>query len=125
MNGSAAALNQDGTLNSQQNPAKPGSTIALFGTGGWQTVPPSVAGAVTPLGLFPLAITPQVEIVSSPIITLNLEWAGTAPGLVSGVTQINVELPDVIPTVQGDPAGTLPLSADHSLNIVTISVAVN
>ena len=45
----AAALNQDGSINSPQNPAKPGSVVMLFGTGGGATVPPSVAGEVTPL----------------------------------------------------------------------------
>ncbi len=39
-NNSAAALNEDGTLNSPQNPAKPGSIVALFGTGGGETESP-------------------------------------------------------------------------------------
>jgi uncharacterized protein (TIGR03437 family) len=130
-NSAAAALNQDGTLNSPQNPAKPGSTVALFGTGGGQTVPPSVAGQVTPLGLFRLANAPEVQIASySPFTTLNLEFAGAAPALVSGVTQINIDLPAVIPVVPGYPAGTLPLQVNGPMNglysgTVTISVAVH
>jgi uncharacterized protein (TIGR03437 family) len=130
-NSVAAALNQDGTLNTPQNPAQPGSTVMLFGTGGGQTVPPSVAGEVTPLALFPLANVPQVQIVSyPPITTLSLEYAGAAPGLVSGVTQINVQLPNVIPVVTGYPAGTLPLQVSGIANgfqsgTVTIAVAVN
>jgi len=130
-NSAAAALNQDGTLNSPQNPAQPGSVVMLFGTGGGETVPPSVAGELTPLGLFRLANTPQVQIVSyPPITTLNLEYAGAAPTLVSGVTQINVQLPAVIPVVTGYPAGTLPLQVNGIVTgflsgTVTISVAVN
>jgi uncharacterized protein (TIGR03437 family) len=128
-NSAAAALNQDGTLNSRQNPAKPGSVVALFGTGGGETVPPSVAGELTPLGLFRLAIAPEVQIASSPPTTLRLEFAGAAPTLVSGVTQINVDLPAVIPVVPGYPAGTLPLVVNGLGNgfdsgTVTISVAV-
>jgi hypothetical protein len=50
------------------------------------------------------------------------------PSLVSGVTQINVQFPEVTPTVQGYPAGTLPLYVqgdDFNPASVTISVAVN
>jgi uncharacterized protein (TIGR03437 family) len=137
-NGAAAALNQDGTVNSPQNPAQPGSTVVLFGTGGGQTVPPTVAGEVTPLVLRPLAYPPQVQTYSPQwqndyTTTLIVYWAGAAPGLVSGVTQINVTLPDVIPVVPGFAAGTLPLWVNQneygfysgSVTGVTISVAVN
>ncbi len=124
----AAALNQDGTPNSPQNPAQPGSTVMLFGTGGGQTVPPSVAGEVTPLGLRPLVSIPQVQITDGP--TLSVEYAGAAPGLLSGVTQINITLPGVIPVVSGYPAGTLPLEVwvngtDFNAGYVTISVAAH
>ncbi|MGO9230561.1 MAG: hypothetical protein ACLQKA_15325 [Bryobacteraceae bacterium] len=122
----AAALNQDGTVNSPQNPAQPGSTVMLFGTGGGQTVPPSVAGEVTPLALFPLASVPIAQIPGGP--TLTVEYAGGAPGLVSGVDQINVTLPDVIPVVPGYPSGSLPLvvaEGDFVAGIVTISVVAN
>jgi uncharacterized protein (TIGR03437 family) len=130
VNKAAAALNQDGTLNSPQNPAQPGSTVALFGTGGGQTVPPSVAGEITPLLLRKLASTPQIQIGNrKPLI---VQWAGAAPGLVSGVTQINVTLPDVIPVMPGYPPGTLPLQLFNTgiggffdSGIVTISVAIN
>ena len=126
VNNSAAALNEDGTVNSPQNPAKPGSIVVLFGTGGGETVPPSVAGEVTPLALRPLAYTPQVQM---DMATLTVEYAGAAPGLVSGVTQINVKLPDVIPVVAGYPMGTVPLwvspQSQFNAGIVTISVAVN
>jgi uncharacterized protein (TIGR03437 family) len=125
VNGLAAALNEDGTLNSPQNPAKPGSTVVLFGTGGGQTNPPSVAGAETPLVLRPLLSTPQVTFGDGPPVAAV--WAGAAPGLLSGVTQINVQLPDVIPVVPGYPAGTLPLgvsssNGDFDSGAVTISV---
>ena len=128
VNNSAAALNEDGTVNSPQNPAKPGSTVALFGTGGGQTIPPSVAGEVTPLALRPLVHTPQVQ--TAYMTMLAVEYAGAAPGLISGVTQINVKLPDVLPMVPGYPAGTVPLSVwpqseFYASGIVTISVAVN
>ncbi len=121
-NSAAAALNQDGTLNSPQNPAKAGSVVMLFGTGGGATVPPSVAGEVTPLVLRPLANTPDVTVDTTNLV---VEWAGAAPGLVSGVTQVNVQLPDVIPTVQGYPAGTLPLYVfGNGFNPATVTISV-
>jgi uncharacterized protein (TIGR03437 family) len=91
----------------------------LFGTGGGQTNPPSVAGEVTPLELRPLVSVPQVALLYTPVIGggpgptfLNVEYAGAAPALLSGVTQINVRLPDVIPS--GYPPGTLLLTVTES-----------
>lgn len=130
VNGAAVALNQDGTRNSPQNPAQPGSTVMLFGTGGGQTNPPSVAGGITPLGLRPLIANVHVEIAysSSAPIELNSEYTGAAPDLLSGVTQVNVVLPDVIPVSPFYPPGTLPLfvRTNGQLNqTVTIFVATN
>lgn len=133
VNGAAVALNQDYTVNSPQNPAQPGSTVMLFGTGGGQTSPPSMAGEVTPLGLRPLVTTPQAAILDvtqmqPPTILLNVEYAGAAPELLSGVTQINVTLPATIPLATGYPAGTLPLQVVDpgmpSYQVVTIYAAL-
>jgi uncharacterized protein (TIGR03437 family) len=145
----AVALNQDGTVNSPQNPSKPGSTVMLFGTGGGPTNPPSVEGQITPAGLWPLIDSAQVEIIGIPggptappmtttTMPLTVEYAGGAPALISGVTQINVTLPNVIPAVEGYPAGTLPLlvmepippdspqgTVGFTSNLVTISVATD
>jgi uncharacterized protein (TIGR03437 family) len=130
VNGAAVALNQDGTMNSPQNPAQPGSTVMLFGTGGGQTNPPSVAGGITPLGLRSLIANVQVEIAYSPSapIVLNSEYTGAAPELLSGVTQVNVTLPDVIPVSPFYPPETLPLfvRTNGQLNqTVTIFVATD
>jgi uncharacterized protein (TIGR03437 family) len=103
----AAALNEDGTVNSPRNPAKKGSRVMLFGTGGGPTLPPSVDGEVTPLVPRLLEFGAQVEIEGGPMLTV--EYAGAAPGLVAGATQINIKLPDVIPDVPGFPRGIIPL----------------
>jgi uncharacterized protein (TIGR03437 family) len=134
-NASAAALNEDYTVNSPQHPARPGSAVMLFGTGGGQTDPPSVAGEVTPLELRPLVSVPQVSLLYTPVVGggpgptfLNVEYAGAAPALLSGITQLNVRLPGVIPS--GYPPGTLPLTVTESgvpffSTTVTISVSGN
>jgi uncharacterized protein (TIGR03437 family) len=123
----AAALNEDGTVNSRDNPAARGSSVMLFGTGGGPTVPPSVAGEVTPLELRTLEHLVEVAISGGP--PLVVEFAGAAPGLLSGVTQINVKLPDEIPEVEGFPPGVLPLNlvtrvqGSHTSGFVTIAVS--
>jgi uncharacterized protein (TIGR03437 family) len=124
----AAALNEDGTLNSPSNPAKPGSRIVLFGTGGGVTAPASIAGEITPLEIRRLANPVDVRIGNFP--PLEVEYAGAAPGLVAGVTQINVKLPDSIPAIPYFPRGVFPLYASVRetypySSYVTISVAVD
>ena len=78
----AAALNEDGTLNSPRNPARKGSRVVLFGTGGGPTIPPGVAGEVTPLVPRLLESGAQVQIASGPMAAV--EYAGAAPGFSTG-----------------------------------------
>jgi uncharacterized protein (TIGR03437 family) len=68
--GPAVASNQDGTVNSNSNPAQQGSLITLYGTGLGQ-------GAVT------------LSIGGAPASVL---YAGDAPGFI-GVSQINAQVP--------------------------------
>jgi uncharacterized protein (TIGR03437 family) len=103
----AAALNEDGTLNSPANPARAGSRVVLFGTGGGATMPPGTAGEVTPIELRPLVN--GVETAIAPGTAGVVEFAGAAPGLLTGLIQINVKLPDTLPEVPGYPKGALPL----------------
>lgn len=88
--GQAAALNQDNSLNSSASPAPPGSVITLFATGGgaWSDVIP--AGEVIGTTLTQPVAPVQVRIGKLPAKVL---YAGTAPGLVNGVLQVNVQLP--------------------------------
>jgi uncharacterized protein (TIGR03437 family) len=121
--GPAAALNQDGTLNSPQHPAKPGSVIMLFGTGGGVTNPPSTAGEVTPLEL--RRIQAGVEVWLPNRFPLRVEFAGAAPGLLSGVTQINVRLPEVVPDTAGHPRSAIPISVSSAGSFpATATIAV-
>jgi uncharacterized protein (TIGR03437 family) len=98
-NGSAAALNQDNTINSPQNPAARGSIVVLYGTG---------AGVLSPAGEDGRPAMPPFAKPELPVSVLNEEYngfenvftplevlyAGAAPGMVAGVIQINVRLPD-------------------------------
>ncbi|MCW5983207.1 MAG: hypothetical protein KIT09_34270 [Bryobacteraceae bacterium] len=103
----AAALNQDGSLNGPENPAMKGSVVVLFGTGGGATVPASIAGEITPLEARPLEVEPEIWIDNT--LRATVEYAGAAPGLVSGVTQINARLPEDVPDNPRFPSGVVPL----------------
>ncbi|HEX5227027.1 MAG TPA: hypothetical protein VFW44_04925 [Bryobacteraceae bacterium] len=93
----AAAVNQDGTVNSQQNPAPGGSIVSLYATG-LGTVTPSLAdGAVTPVPIpsQDLAITAWVCQNQFQVSCVFPEfgpalYAGPAPLEVEGLGQINV-----------------------------------
>lgn len=86
--GQAAAFNQDGTLNSPTNPARRGSIVSLWGTGAGQTTPASVDGAIT--GSDPPRIEATAWLWATQATVL---YAGAAPGMVAGVTQINIRIP--------------------------------
>jgi uncharacterized protein (TIGR03437 family) len=55
--GSAAALNQDGTINSPTNPAKSGTAVAIWGTGVTElTFTPSYPLGTVVVGLYTEAL---------------------------------------------------------------------
>ena len=88
--GPGAILNEDSTINSSANAAKPGSIVVIYATGEGQTNPGGVDGrlAVAPLPapLLPVSAT----IGNLPAIVI---YAGAAPTLVSGVFQVNLRVP--------------------------------
>ncbi|MCC6588371.1 MAG: hypothetical protein IT168_16885 [Bryobacterales bacterium] len=94
-NSQALAVNQDGTLNSVDNPAPLGSVVTFYGTGGGQTDPPSLPGEVVPLNAVRrLVRAPQV--LFGDLRGGTVEWAGAAPGQISAVNQINYRLPPTL-----------------------------
>ena len=96
----AAALNQDGSVHSASNPATRGSIVMLYVTGLGALTSPIVDGAV--------AWSTDPKPAQPPTVTLNgrpvrILYLGPAPGLVYGVYQINILIPD------DAPSGILPL----------------
>ncbi len=86
--GRAAAIDQDGTLNSPDNPADRGSILAIWATGAGLTFPTPVDGSV------PSAAQDfHCCQVYSGNTQLQVVYAGAAPGIVAGVVQINFRLP--------------------------------
>jgi uncharacterized protein (TIGR03437 family) len=114
--GLAAALNQDGSLNSPSNPAKPGSIVTVFATGGGSVY--FSDGALVPIGIYPASVPVWAM---SGLLSLEVEFAGAAPGLVAGVMQIDFRVPDSLP-----PESTLAFSfeiGEVSTDTVQIAVA--
>ena len=102
--GPGSILNQDGiTVNGPKTPEKLGNVVTIYMTGEGQTTPPGADGVVIPavasaLKKPDLAVTVTIGGVDAPVL-----YAGSAPGLVSGVMQVNVAIPLTAPT------GTVPV----------------
>ena len=90
-NDQAAVLNQDGSVNSQSNPAVRGSTIAIYGTGAGQFFPVATDGSATGTSNLPLTIAPASAVIGGQ--SSQVSYAGAAPGLNSGVFQVNAMVP--------------------------------
>jgi uncharacterized protein (TIGR03437 family) len=114
--GPAAALNQDGSYNSPTNPGARGSTVVLFLTGEGQTSPPGVTGKVTVNSPRPvLPVTVRIGGQSA-----TLAFYGEAPGLISGVMQLEVRIPANVP--EGDLPISVSVGGTRSPNGVMVSV---
>jgi uncharacterized protein (TIGR03437 family) len=88
--GPAAALNQDFSYNTAANPAARGSVISIYATGEGRTSGPDVTGGVNGAVLKNPVLAVTATIGAQPARVL---YAGSAPGLVAGVLQVNVEIP--------------------------------
>jgi uncharacterized protein (TIGR03437 family) len=98
--GAGAILNEDYTPNSADNPAARGSTVMLFGTGFGTLDPPPADGQPVE------SATPTRARVTAAIgnAAAAVDYAGGAPGLIAGVTQINVRVP-----VEVEPGAAAPV----------------
>jgi len=113
--GFAPVLNQDGTLNSQSNPAPGGSIVTFYATGWQSNFAPFADGQIatamqdTCLGTCTAgALTGTIGIpfvggvqTSLPATAL---YGGAAPGFVAGVTQFNIQLGTTTSSVGGPPS---------------------
>ena len=92
--GPGSMLNQDYSVNTSSNPAAPGSVVQIFGTGGGVLTPAVTAGGVAGDTLaYTATCTATVNGETAAVV-----YAGSAPGLVYGVNQFNVELPADTPS---------------------------
>ncbi|HXM42134.1 MAG TPA: hypothetical protein VN924_12835 [Bryobacteraceae bacterium] len=89
--GPGAILNAaDESVNSEANPAAPGDWVSIFATGAGATTPAGVDGLLATGPSYPPNAQVTVSIGGLPC---QLNYEGAAPGLVSGVVQINAQVP--------------------------------
>jgi uncharacterized protein (TIGR03437 family) len=116
--GQGAVLNQDNSPNGSSNPAPVGSVLQIFITGAGQTIPAGVDGELA--GSNPAQ--PQAAVTATiGGVPATVQYAGSSNGLVAGVTQVNVQVP------QGTPSGSaVPLvvqvGANPSPSGVTVAI---
>ena len=90
--GTAAAVNQDGSINSPDHPAQPGSILAIWATG---------IGA-TPYGAWQdgRLATGAVDFGCCQVYAqgypADVVYGGAAPGIVAGLAQVNFQLPALL-----------------------------
>lgn len=109
----AAALNEDGTVNSATNRANPGSIVSVFATGFGAFQPAPADGQVLS-GTLPMLVE-SVQVGSPNLVQpFEIKDAGPAPNFAAGVIQVRFRLPSVLYgvntetsfTVGGWPGGT-------------------
>lgn len=93
--GQGAALNQNGTVNNAGNPAARGEVIVLYATGEGQTTPAGVSGSVPRATQELRKPLSQVKVRIGGVEVTPL-YAGSAPGFVAGLMQINATVPENI-----------------------------
>jgi uncharacterized protein (TIGR03437 family) len=117
--GQAAAVNQDGSLNSAAKPAKTGSFISLYITGDGQTNPGGVDGKLANTAPYPATVFPvKVTVGGLPAV---VSYAGAAPTSVAGLTQVNVQIPTGTPVGAAVPV-TVQVNGVSAQAGVTISL---
>lgn len=93
----AAALNQDGSTNSINNPAARGSIVAVWATGLGPITPSQADGTLVDFPLPHNVLAVEVDgiyqlgipLPTNYNVTFDVTYAGPAPYLVAGVSQIN------------------------------------
>ena len=109
-----AVLNQDGTINSEQNPASRGEVISIYGVGAdFSELPEN--GAEAPLDRLIATTTTTTVFVS--VAEAMVQFSGLAPGLVNA-WQINAFVPS-----DSFVAGLVPIYASLG-NLRTNSVSI-
>jgi uncharacterized protein (TIGR03437 family) len=112
----AAILNQDYSVNSVSNPASPGSVIMIYGTGfGLLNPVPADGQTMQATAATAAPVTAMINGVAADVL-----YAGAAPGLLAGVEQINV----LVPEGTANPAASLVLTIGSSTTQAGVTVSI-
>jgi uncharacterized protein (TIGR03437 family) len=114
--GRAAALNQNGSLNTARNPVARGEVLTVYMTGQGNVTPDLATGRLAPA--FPLIRAPSDARARIGGVDANIDFVGLTPGLL-GVFQVNLR--PVFETPVGDQ--TIMISvAGYDSNGATVTV---
>jgi uncharacterized protein (TIGR03437 family) len=97
--GQGAILNEDGSVNSPSNPARRGSVITIFGTGGGESAPGVLDGQLVdgtlPVTGLPVSVVFDIGLGEdgAPPKQGEVLYAGGSTGSVAGLLQVNVRVP--------------------------------
>jgi uncharacterized protein (TIGR03437 family) len=118
--GQGAILNNaDLSKNSASNPAARGSVVVLFATGTGVLKPTIADGVLVPSANPPLISLPVTVTIGGQSATVM--YQGAAPGLVAGMSQINVQVPAGV-TPGSAVSVTITVGGVASVNTVTMAV---
>jgi len=92
VNGNAAVINQNGIVNSQNQPAAAGSVIAAYVTGLGAVNPPAATGDAAPGSPLSRATGNVTATIGS--VSASVQFAGLAPGF-AGLYQVNILVPQM------------------------------
>ncbi|MBI4892057.1 MAG: hypothetical protein HY821_15635, partial [Acidobacteria bacterium] len=92
--GQALARNEDGTANSEANPAERGRPVVLRATGGGATDPAGIDGALA-LEVLPKPVAAVEVLIGG--IACDVYYAGAQPGSPAGYLELNVKAPEDAP----------------------------
>jgi uncharacterized protein (TIGR03118 family) len=116
--GQAVAFNQDGTVNSATNPAAKGTVVVLFATGEGVTNPPGQDGLISSTDILREPVMPVTLSIGG--LTAQVLYAGSSPGSVAGVMEVEAIVPTTAAT--GADAVVLTVGTTASQANVTINV---
>jgi uncharacterized protein (TIGR03437 family) len=92
--GQGAILNDDGSVNGWEHPAKPGSFVSLYATGLGPTDPVSEDGKLNNRAALPAAHLPVAVLLDGN--AAEVQYQGAAPDMVFGFFQVNVRIPETV-----------------------------
>jgi uncharacterized protein (TIGR03437 family) len=116
--GAGAILNPDLSLVTATNPARTGTSVALYATGEGQTEPAGVSGLIC-TDTLPKPVLPVAVLIGG--LPAEVEYAGCAPNSVSGLLQVNARVPEDL--APGNWPIRLMVGATSSPATVTIDIA--
>lgn len=117
--GQGAIVNEDGSVNAWDHPAKPGSIVALFGTGFGLISPQSDDGKITAHSALPTVVLPITVLIDGE--PAEVLYAGAVPGMVPGFVQVNVRIPNTV-SPDGDLEVVVKVGEYASPIVITVNV---